>query len=550
MDTGRAAKEGDAAVAGGGGVGAAAADPRRHRDGQEQWRELGITVDGVKWHVSEMLWDSGCRDRHELADWWQRERPATDARIAFWPFGRASHAFAVSTLRVTFMMALTAAIVGGIYLAATRGSARNAAVGAPGATVTSALGKIAYVQDGDIWTKALPDGKAQPITHFADNRTATESYSAPAWSPSGGWLAYNKNNQPGVMRADGSAARALPGAATWSPVADRLAYTDGAGDVIVENADGSGRRTVATPERNTSGDDGVSPPVWSADGSELAYTEQRAAVDPPGRYAGVWTVPADGNAPPTEIYNDPNAGTETPSLIKWVGQEILFQVLPVTHAGENGGTLKVLRSDPTLKPTIAPISPRDPAGMAYAPFISGVRGSTVLVTDGLRRDAWTNKRIGFLASVTGVFYDITEPSITATEPAFSPDGQQIAYVAMPDAGDEPGGTNGVRGALAQRKIWVMDTQVGSTLGANKRALTSDPAYRDEYPQWSADGREILFVRLDAQDHASLWLAVAGGGSPRVVVKDWSPPMLHTSLPWYGAFGHLAWESQMSWWRAN
>jgi DNA-binding CsgD family transcriptional regulator len=509
--------------------------------------ELGITVDGVKWHVSEMLWDTGCSDRHELADWWRREGPNSSAPIAFWPFGRASHAFVISALRVTFMAALTAAIVGGIYLAATRGSARNRSVVGPGAPVTSTLGKIAYVQDGEIWAKALPDGTPKRLTHYQDD-PAAGPYAAPAWSASGDWLAYTQDNQPGVMRADGSDARAVPGAPAWSPVADRLAYTTGGGDVIVENADGSARRTVATPQRNTGGADGVSPPIWNHDGSELAYTEQRAAPEPPGRYGGIWVAAADGGAPPVEIYSNPQSGTESLDLIKWVGPDILIQRLLGTAVAANGGTLEVLRAQPDAHPQLTPIAPRDPAGMAYAPFISEVRGSTVLVTDGLGRDVWTNKRIGLLAAVTGVFYDITQASVTATEPAFSPDGQHIAYVAMPDEGDEPAGNDGVRGALAQRKIWLMDTQAGAELGTNKRPLTSDAAYRDEYPEWSADGKQILFVRLDARNHASLWLAPAAGGMPQDVLPDWSPPVLHTSQPWFGAFGHLAWESQMSWWQ--
>jgi hypothetical protein len=121
-------------------------------------------------------------------------------------------------------------------------------------------------------------------------------------------------------------------------------------------------------------------------------------------------------------------------------------------------------------------------------------------------------------------------------------------VALRAAGDRLAGNDGVRAALSQRKIWVMDTQTGGDLGTNKRALTSDSAYRDEYPQWSADGREILFVRLDADDHASLWLASAAGGAPHEVVDDWSPAVLHTLQPWFGAFGHLAWDTQMSWWQ--
>jgi DNA-binding CsgD family transcriptional regulator len=35
---------------------------------------LGITVDGAKWHVGELLAETACADRQALASWWRRER--------------------------------------------------------------------------------------------------------------------------------------------------------------------------------------------------------------------------------------------------------------------------------------------------------------------------------------------------------------------------------------------------------------------------------------------------------------------------------------------
>jgi hypothetical protein len=46
------------------------------------------------------------------------------------------------------------------------------------AELMSLLGKVAYVQGGDIWTKVLPDGEPQRLTN--DGRSI-----APKWSPSG-----------------------------------------------------------------------------------------------------------------------------------------------------------------------------------------------------------------------------------------------------------------------------------------------------------------------------------------------------------------------------
>jgi DNA-binding CsgD family transcriptional regulator len=35
---------------------------------------LGITVDGAKWHVGELLAQTGCEDRQALAEWWRERR--------------------------------------------------------------------------------------------------------------------------------------------------------------------------------------------------------------------------------------------------------------------------------------------------------------------------------------------------------------------------------------------------------------------------------------------------------------------------------------------
>ena len=116
------------------------------------------------------------------------------------------------------------------------------------------LGRLAYVQDDDIWIKDLPDGTPNRLTnHTADegnDPSNSTTYARPAWSPSGAWLTVLKNKQPEVIRADGTGVRPFnvsPGQLAWSPTADRLAYTTDDGDLVVENADGSDAKTIATP---------------------------------------------------------------------------------------------------------------------------------------------------------------------------------------------------------------------------------------------------------------------------------------------------------------
>ena len=44
---------------------------------------MGITLDGAKWHISELLAETGCEERQALASWW-RDRRERRTRAAFW----------------------------------------------------------------------------------------------------------------------------------------------------------------------------------------------------------------------------------------------------------------------------------------------------------------------------------------------------------------------------------------------------------------------------------------------------------------------------------
>ena len=121
---------------------------------------------------------------------------------------------------------------------------------------------------------------------------------------------------------------------------------------------------------------------------------------------------------------------------------------------------------------------------------------------------WTTKRL----QVAGA--PITPPDQVAIHPAWSPDGQRLAYSGMPD----PWGAvmlDQAGQAVRARRIWVANT-TGGAWRASQR--TDDPGYRDEHPRWSADGGHLLFARLDEANHASLWLVPTRGGQPQLVVE--------------------------------
>jgi len=99
-------------------------------------------------------------------------------------------------------------------------------------------------------------------------------------------------------------------------------------------------------------------------------------------------------------------------------------------------------------------------------------------------------------------------------PAFSPDGQQLAFVWGGDAGDN------------------LDVYVMSVAGGSPLRLTSDPSEED-FPAWSPDGRRIAFRRL-VGSLASLHVVSSLGG-PVTKVADLGPVGDHgipyPSLAW-------------------
>jgi eukaryotic-like serine/threonine-protein kinase len=82
-------------------------------------------------------------------------------------------------------------------------------------------------------------------------------------------------------------------------------------------------------------------------------------------------------------------------------------------------------------------------------------------------------------------------------PAWSPDGQTIAYVADVD------GT-----------LQVVTRQ----RSASGSAQITQAAYDCRFPFWSPDGKRLYFISL-ARNRESLWSISAAGGTPQVVIED-------------------------------
>jgi len=424
-----------------------------------------------------------------------------------------------------------------------------ATLAVPTSTPTPSLGKLAYIQGGDVWVKALPDGEPQRLT--TDGRN-----SKPRWSPSGEWLAFRKGNyQVWLMSAEGNDAQPLNEGATvdafaWAPADDRLAYIAAAGLQAI-SADGATPVTLVPPSLPDHGPGQMGRIAWSPDGDWIACGWQEWQPGQPLTYQGLWRVSSDGEQL-AELYvsGAPEKGDailagwspDGQHILFWQGEmlsgSILADGVPLYSLPADGGEPVQL-----ARQLASDARPSTDKVLAYSDFVATAPTSAqVAVTVGAYRATWMNKRVAVVEAGTDAISFLTTEDLAAFSPSWSPDSTRLAYVAMPDEGDLVGGDD-ARLGMMERHVWVVNVQGEPQL----QQLTDDPAYRDERPLWSADGSHLLFARMDAEGGASLWLIPAAGGEPRRVVDELTP--LPGPAPgWFGYYGHVDWDQLFDWWR--
>ncbi len=134
------------------------------------------------------------------------------------------------------------------------------------------------------------------------------------------------------------------------------------------------------------------------------------------------------------------------------------------------------------------------AGPAYSP--DGTQLAFVALGD--RESA-----IAVLDSVSGDVTVLTDPADRATTPAWSPDGSQIAFTA------------GTR----DYDVWIVDVTSGEV-----RLLAGDPV-REWWPCWTGGG-EVVYALFAADGLHDIWVTdpVAGGATPLIESPsdDWFP----------------------------
>ncbi len=394
------------------------------------------------------------------------------------------------------------------------------------AAAFAAPGPLAFIRAGDVWVHDFAMGRTARLTTDGRNHS-------PKWSPTGEWLAFLREGQAWVMRADGSAPAFLADTGDWNAT---LTWSPDGEAVAVESAAIFRREPGPVWKKQASGVSGRV--VWRPEGQEWIDGAMR-----------IGTGPALVPNPPGPLIPAAWSGKE---ILYWAAPEVsaslLADGLQLFVVSVNGGTPRAIGGASLLYPDFVAMAPG--------------RGKMALVA-GSGRESYQDKYIAVFDFATATLRRLTPETEAAISPDWSPDGKRLTFVASHDYGPEglakphrvitpngqvrvvpPGSRVGVsfdqsQETLRGRRVWLMNSD-----GTGRAPLTSDAPVREERPLWSSDGREILFVRMDPSDATSLWLADTGGGLPHKIADGLSLPK--APQPATAFYGHVRWEQFFDW----
>jgi Tol biopolymer transport system component len=281
--------------------------------------------------------------------------------------------------------------------------------------------------------------------------------------------------------------------ATWAPDGKSIAYVHNSA-LWVANADGGNARQL-TDVGGT-----VFYPRFSPDGRRIRFSIGHTLQN--SSTSSLWEVGADGSGlhPLFEGWHDPPqecCGSWTPD-----GRYYIFQVSQSRPANvTNLWALAELVDRFHRKPAANPIR-----------LTSGPMSFGMVSTDPMRSETlWA---LGVEPAGEFVKYDLASrqlvsllPGVSGTDLDFSRDGKWVAYVAVP-----------------QGTLWRSRTD-----GSDRLEL-SKPPQQAALPRWSPDGKQIVFMSVEAGKTWKALVVPATGGNPRQLIPgdsnqvdaNWSP----------------------------
>jgi DNA-binding winged helix-turn-helix (wHTH) protein/Tol biopolymer transport system component len=291
--------------------------------------------------------------------------------------------------------------------------------------------------------------------------------------------------------------------ASWSRDGHRIAFTHGSELFLADEMGGEQQKLIDLPGLGWR-------PRWSPDDKFLRLT----VADPKRLSQSIWEVALDTKSvrPVLAGWNNPSA--ECCGEWSADGRLFFFQATRGgrTEAWAIPSNRETFRS--VLKGRINPLQITSGQMNSTGPMPSR-DGQTLFVVGEQERgqlaryDRATHQFIPFLGGISADFVD------------FSRDGQWITYVRLPE------------GTLWRSRID----------GTDRLQLTFPPS-EARVPQWSPDGRWIVFHTLGAGRHHQTGLVSRDGGPPEIIPEStdtemhptWSPDgnrLLYSDYPFFG-----------------
>jgi dipeptidyl aminopeptidase/acylaminoacyl peptidase len=363
------------------------------------------------------------------------------------------------------------------------------------------------------------DGRAQPValTSYPDGGVA-----GVFWGHDGQTVYFSHGGQLWQVAVAGGTPQAVlstpAGGFILSPDGTRLAFIRAGDSAASQPGSDLMVRSLADGSESKAAHDDISiqHPIWSPDGSQIAYIGGAKIVhhDESPAYSGekliyavseyvpgqLCTVPAEGGKPATiDTPGQYNGLSWTDSShVAYDRQSNEFKTRTIYVAGINGDAPRAVHEDKedkfwSLPDWEAEARPQPSPDGKWIAFLTDL-------------DGWDHLYV--VPTAGGDAIQITKGHFEAWRPAWSHDGTRIAFDA--NEPDRPGDRRLGIATLGSDPAHATVTYITTGRGTNVQ------------PRWSADDKHLVYQHTDAHNSADLFVIAATSGAKPVRLTDSMP----------------------------